>query len=772
MKMNIYHKKFILVFVLCASLLMGVFAPVEAAPGLPSPSFDTFHAGVLPQQQGDTILLSQLVQGDISLAGPYDSDAVLFGIPSNWRPVGGAQFDMFMTVSFNTTGDTATENTFGPAGTLTVEFNDIVIGVLSLSEIGDSTQHFEIPVEAMTSTRTDGLMDLHFSLNSGWSCYLDENMLVYIRSGSRITLPHEETTPDTSLTRFPFPIYQEYSIFKNSVLVVLPEKPTAAELQSALTVSAGLKNLSSGSLLMDLTTIGRLTPQQVSSENLILIGSAATALSSQTQELQLPMPVKNGRFENGSGGADDGIIQLVNSPWAAGKTLLMISGNTDAGVVKAAQAISTGVLRPNIFPNLSIVDRVQSTPVPVSAPIDQTFADLGYGTTDLREFGVNYAAYQFYIPPGQSVAEDAYLELFYGHSSLLEQDGSGMVVRLNGNPIGSVALTKESAAQAVNRSQISIPQAAVVTGYNILEIRVSLIPQDRCANPDLNGLYANIWPDSNLHLPLTPSIVNPISNYDLVSYPVPFAYNPALDTTAFVLQGNSLPIWKSAFDIAGYLGDASNGPVTTLGVFYADNLPEADRAKYNLIIIGRPSQLPILDELKDFLPAPFADKTDRVIEPQLQVNYRIDPNATVGYIEMLPSPWNKDNIILTALGNNDQGAASAGSYLIEPQSYELAGNFAVISGKQVVTVDTRLTAIAASNPNGGEAGVEVVPPAVDLSPTPPYRPAWILPALAISIALVVVVLLIAAIGAWRRSASNKVSPVEVSPDSETKKHIK
>lgn len=755
--MNTHKKKYLLAGILCVTLLAGIFAPVKARnlQGLSSEDSSRRVVG-LAQQEGDVILLSQLLTGDLSLAGPYASDSVSFSMPVNWRPLGGAQFDLFMNISFNNPVKNVPDTFAGPVGTLTIQFNDIVIGVLSLDQVGDVSHHFEIPQAAMQSKRSDGLMQLRFLLNSGWSCYLNENMLVYIRTSSRITIPHDTLSPDTSLSKFPFPIFQDYSVFKNSALIVIPDKPTAAELQSALTIASGLGNLSSSALTMDLTTIGRITPQQISTENIILVGRAAATLLSSTKELILPMPINNGQFENGSGAPDDGIVEMVNSPWGLGKVVLVVAGNTDAGTVKAAQAISTGALRASSSPNLAVIDHVQSSPVPISTPTDQTFADLGYGTVGLVDMGVNFATYSFYIPPGQTVADDAYLELLYGHSALLQFDSSGMVVRLNSKPIGSIAMTKESAGQAINRAQISIPKAAIVTGYNRLEIRVNLMPVDRCVNPDLNGLYANIWPESRLFLPLTPISVNPISTYDLTFYPAPYAYNPALDNTAFVLQQDSLSSWKMAFNIASYLGDRSNGPVTSLVVFYGDNIPEAERSKYNFIIIGRPSQMPIIGEINNELPAPFAGKSDIANEPQFQVNYRIDPNATFGYIEMLPSPWNRDNVIVAALGNTDKGVDSAAFYLMEPQSFALAGNFAIINDKQVLTADTRLTTITPGDFSNEPQNVQVIPPdVVDITPAPPYRPTWILPALFSSIGLTVVILFGAIINAWRHARSNR-----------------
>ena len=54
----------------------------------------------------------------------------------------------------------------------------------------------------------------------------------------------------------------------------------------------------------------------------------------------MPAPLTNNAFNPQGMQTDDGILELAVSPWNNARSLLIVSGNTDAGVVKAAQALS------------------------------------------------------------------------------------------------------------------------------------------------------------------------------------------------------------------------------------------------------------------------------------------------------------------------------------------------------------------------------------------------------------------------------------------------
>ncbi|RJP46343.1 MAG: hypothetical protein C4583_19020 [Anaerolineaceae bacterium] len=720
--------------------LMVLFLCLMLAGGFVGPASAQTTTGA------ETVTFFQLGESEIELSGPYDSQTILFGMPSEWKLNGPATLDLLMGVSFNvvfTSGGTS--QAYG--GTLGITMNRNLLAVIPISTTGEVSHTVAIPAAALVSRRTDGRMELVLSLESGIDCDLSQNLNIIVHSSSQLTFPHELTQPDTSLVKFPRPLYQD-TIYQDSALIVLPDNPTASEMQTALTVSAGLSNLTGGNLLMDLTTLGLLTAEQKAAEHLVLVGKAASLPI--LAELAMPITVSAGAFKLDAGGEDDGVVAMVNSPWSVSKAILVVSGNTDAGIIKAAQAVSTGLLRPNTSPNLSIVKFVETVAYPTTIPIDQTLADLGQNRDILERLGVSTVSYDFYIPPGQSVTNDAFFELVMGHSALLNYDRSGIVVSLNGQPIGSVRFTEATASNANNLIQITIPPAAVLTGSNRLDVTAALYPIYDCSAPNFDDLYAVVWPESRFHLPLQPTLPTATSAISLDYYPAPFTYDPSLSTLAFVLPENDLVAWKAGFNLAGFLGDRSGGSFFAPRVFFAGSVTDEELADYNLIMVGRPSQLPPVVALNDVLPVPFAAGSDVAEERNMQVIFRIPPTAPVGYIELLPSRWNQGNTVLAVLGNTAQGVTWAGIALVDSNlRSRLSGNFAAVTDQQVVTADTRLETTLPVEP----VTPEKPQPAQPVEPV--ARPAWILPAIGIAAGLAVLILVVALI---RNAAQNRKHP--------------
>jgi hypothetical protein len=712
----------LLAFVLCFLLAGGLAQPAGAQ-----------EAGT------DTITFFQLGESEIELNGPYDSQNIFFGLPAEWKPTGGGELNLLMSVSFNANaaGADAAQN-YG--GSLTVTLNNYTLAILPVNQTGEISQTVQIPAYALISKRTDGRNELILALDSGIDCNVNQNLLVIVHSSSQFTLPHVLVPPDTSLVNFPRPIYQD-TLYQDSALIIIPDKPTASEMQGALTVSAGLSNLTGSKLLMDLTTLGQLTAEQKAAGNLILVGKAASL--PLIAQLPMPITVTGGQFKLEAGGEDDGVVAMVNSPWNISRVVLVVSGNTDAGVIKAAQAVSTGLLRPNTSPNLSVVKEVDVIPNPPTIPTDQTLADLGYNRDILERLGVSTVSYTFYLPPGQVITTEAFFELVMGHSALLDYARSGLVISLNGQPIGSVRFTDVTASKSNNIVQIPIPPAATLTGNNRLDVTAALYPLYNCSTPNFQDLYVVIWPESRLHLPLRPAQMESSTATALDFYPAPFSYDPTLGNLAFILPENDLVAWRSAFNIAGFIGDRAGGSPLTPKAFFATAVTDEELASSNLLLVGLPSQLPVVGQMNDVLPVPFAEGSDVAQERNMQVIFRIPPDASVGYVELLPSPWNADNTVLAALGSTSQGVIWSGAALVDPTlRSQLSGNFAAITDQQVVTADTRLSTIPQ------DSGIAPIVPFPVEPSAPVEQPSWILPAAGIAGGLAVLILLIVLIRSW------------------------
>src|SRR5215216_6158543 len=732
----------LLVLLLVLGMLSSLSTQASAQTVSPTQTPTGMLTTVTPLPSTNTIYLFELDQNDIQLTGPYDLTSLVFDLPADWKLTGSAELNLNLTIALSLFADAPTTLQFsGTGGNLIVEFNRQVVGSFPLNQNGETTLQILVPLEDLQPVRSDGRQELVFILDSGFSCLVNQQMTVIVHNSSSMTFPHENVLPDTSLARFPFPIYQA-SIYPDSALIAIPDQPTAEELQSALIVAAGLGRLTGLNLLLDLTSISKISPEVAANNHVVLVGK--TASLPLIDQLELPLSLEGEKFQTSGGDENDGIIQMVHSPWTPQRVVLLVSGNTDAAVVKAAQAVSTGVLRSNTAPNLSVIQQVQTSVQELSQQSDFTLLDRGYNNTLLERRGTDSVTYNFFIPPDRILGADAYFELVYGNSALLDYGRSGLVIQVNGQPIGSVRFSDTTASRTMNRVQINIPPSTVVAGANQLEIISSLQPIDNCSVPNLRGMWTNIWSDSRLHLPLIPTPIETAQVYDLGDFPAPLTFDSSLNTTAFVLQRDDLESWRSALQIAAYLGDRSNGSISLLQAYYADEVPDSARSALNLLVIGIAPEMQIVAEMNESLPAPFETAGSGIAtERNMQVTFRIPPDSPVGYIELLPSPWSKNTLVIAALGNLQQGATWAASALYSPSLRSLlAGDLAVINDQQVITTDTRVDLPEAAFLPTNQLGEVPTPFSGEIPPVTINRPTWILPALGVSLGLITLILLL------------------------------
>jgi hypothetical protein len=639
---------------------------------------------------------------DKSLRGPFDSAYIDFSLPANWKPGGGAQLQLNLSTFFAganraVAGADTTSSSVGRAfgGTLQVLLNNVLLDTVLLDQSGERIVTIPITETALLSMRGDGRQLLSMLLDTHEPCGAEQYTSLVIRSSSALLIPHQVVAPPTDLAHLPLPIFQR-SFLPDAATIVTPDSPTAAELQAALSIAAGFGRMTGGALALDLIPVSRLTDELKRSKHLILVGkpSAFPMLA----EARLPAPLHGEGFAAPGAAADDGVVQMAVSPWNDTKVLLIAGGNNDEAVVKAGQTISSGTIRTGERSDLALIAATHPQVAAASASVDRTFADLGYDTQKLYGLGGQYAGYRFDIPAGQAVNGDAYLDLVFVHSALLDYDQSDLMVSVNDEPIASVRLDDNSTR--MGSARLTLPASALRSGSNQLTIRANLLPRVVCTDPRGSGLWMVIRPESLLHLPLGASQDSQaLKRIDLSSYPVPFSIKPNLGGLAFVLAAHDPTGWNTAAQIAIDLGRQMYGTLADLVVAYGDTVPEHVRKERDLLLIGRPGTLPLLSELGGALPAPFAPGSSLASEPDATVAYRTAQDASIGYLELFPAPWNAERTVLAVLGSTDQGVTWAGAALTTPaRRGVLTGNLAVIKGDQIDSRDTRPKTTATPTP--------------------------------------------------------------------------
>ncbi|MBN1487739.1 MAG: cellulose biosynthesis cyclic di-GMP-binding regulatory protein BcsB [Anaerolineae bacterium] len=454
---------------------------------------------------------------------------------------------------------------------------------------------------------------------------------------------------------------------------------------------------------------------------------------------------------------NDGVIQEIVSPWNPTKAILMITGLTDAALYKASLAMSHDSYFPDMegaFALVQSVRPVQDAPA-ASQATNLTFGDLGYKDRLLQSFS-GEAVYYFDLPVGWQLTDKAKLTLKLSHSQLLDYDSSLLNIVLNDVPLATLALSQETAN---NREiEINLPADLTYPGQsNQLVIQAELHPYDDCA--------MNVWllinQSSALYLEHE---LGDFNFLDLSFYPYPFTKESNLSDVLFVLPPEiETAEWESALHIAFALGAASGADGMAPKVTLQHDLTEEILSQRHLIVIGRPTRSPLLQQLNERLPQPFQPGTDTIEQQLNNVILRLSSDVSLGYLQLINSPWNNEKAILAVTGTTNKSVSEAAT-LLASQAWAARGNLTLVRETQVRTFDTReltkggrASIIESAIPELTQSITDTVTPTVNLTPTltptaAPWeessvetveRPGWIIPLIVATGAAILIILAIA-----------------------------
>jgi hypothetical protein len=655
------------------------------------------------------------------------------------------------------------QNPYG--GSLAVTFNDQLVSTIALNELGPQTVQLSLPPASLTSVRQDGRHQLTIALNAQFSCLYNIRALVVIKTTSAFKLPFEVSSPEINLSRLPAPFHLRNALLPDRTLVVVPNDPDVKELQAALNVMSGFGSLVGETFDLGLVTAGELTDPVLAESNLIFVGRPEQF--DLLGNVSFPLAVENKQFANlPTESETDGVIEMAISPWNESKAVLLIGGNSTEAVIKAAQAVSSGKILIYENPALAYVADVQLLSRTLPVVEDFTLQSLGYATETISGIGLNSVQYLFNASKEQLNSKDGTIDLIYYHSGLLDYGLSSFSVELNNQVIASTVFSKES--EQLTTLPIKIPPGLLRFGENRLTVSARMFATTSCDVTGFSSPWLTISDQSSLHLPATTD-ANSVSPWllDLKFYPGLFTTHSDLGDVAFVLPKANPSTWKLAGLMAYQLGRTANPLISNLEAVYADDVPQPVLAEKSLIVIGRSSTVPFLSQINNQLPAPFDFENDTASESHMQVVYRIPSGMSVGYLELLNSPFNIEKPILVLAGNTDDGLAMAGNaLLVNELRGQLTGVFAVTNGTQIATANASSTfsAVGTLVP-AGQAVVTTPMPASSSAPTTLTPPGWLLPVLVasgIAVLLIIGLVIVSAFARRRETATQLFSPVNKS----------
>ena len=360
---------------------------------------------------GDTDILTFEDIGfeELTMQGPFAASGYFFDFPPTWKIEPGMELRLVLDTFFTSTFSNSQSISPTYGGSLIVQYNYTTVTVIDLNQEGQREVVIPIPLDIINQLGEDQSQSIQFILDSGVNCDFDFKTTVVIRSESEMYIPHEQIPPPVNLTFYRFRFIRIF-LPQISVIIVVPNQPSAGELQAALSVAAGLGQMTFNRFSISVMPVSQITPEMLANNNFIFVGKADGLPF--LQDVSLPAQISGNAYVYGDMLPSDGIIQMAVSPWNAEKVIMVVGGNEDQAVINAGRALSTGELRVGNDQSVSIVSNAKPfVSEPDAQVIDQTFEDLGYDSVVVGEVGVNSVPYLFNIPQGYILGPDAYLKL-------------------------------------------------------------------------------------------------------------------------------------------------------------------------------------------------------------------------------------------------------------------------------------------------------------------------------------------------------------------------
>jgi hypothetical protein len=292
------------------------------------------------------------------------------------------------------------------------------------------------------------------------------------------------------------------------------------------------------------------------------------------------------------------------------------------------------------------------------------------------------------------------LKLFFTHSEVLSNTISTLDVHLNGVPIGSTLLNHDNAKDGL--LEVELPIWLLEGGGNRLEVYVDMaFGADECLYWTSDQVWTVISRNSILHLSYEPL---PVA-LDLANLFRPFSYESDLSDTYIALPETLNQSERDALlRLAVVLGGAARGRHLTLRTGQTNDVDPDIKQTCHIVALGQPSTHPLIREVNDFLPQPFVAGSDEPAQVNNPAIITFDPQRSIGFVQLIASPWNSDKALLVATGTDSEGVVAALDVLIS-RTRELKGDLAMIEDGNLLTSDTRPL-----QGNGGNETLHVVQP--------------------------------------------------------------
>jgi hypothetical protein len=677
---NINHKLFmsagiiLLITVMALSVTMSIGQAQSglqqvASPTVQSPPATPTVNNSLPVPANKTVSLPEIYTFDKSASFTFKDigaekivltfpSGTSFGLnlPDYWNmAVEGSYFEFhydfeadFTTQKMPTTGSLPNSlDLVNQKPPIEVAINNVYIGAF-FPEIGKNQKaRVLIPAQAWaaitdTATNPNKQLSVNISFFRNLGLYCGSEAILSIYDDSRFVTQFTTEPPTRDLSILPRTLVQG-SFLPETLLFVIPDEYSDGDLTTVSNLIAFVSRGGQGNVKYKVLTSSQANQETLKPYSAVVLGqpSKNTLIKNLYQNGVLPTKLNSdGSIMNfdTSLKKEAGVIQLIPSPYNPLNTFLVVTGNSDDGLVLASEQLNKTtnglssivyVFDPANKVNTAISTEQTSTP---SNEYKLAFNQLNFRTEVFRGYGIGRNSLSFYVPRDWEIQSGAKIILNYNFSARLSAISSALAVSLNGYPIGSLPFDRTIQGDRV--VEISLSPKEINRGVtNVIDFAASLKPELDCTGIDPDLDWITIRDNSVLDIPY-----RVITNAkEVAPFTNPFDYL-ANEKNLLVV----MPQKPTEDDLVkmGTIISRLGGAVKTtesLNIVVTKN-PDVDLNQYkgfNLLAVGRASQNPILTKYNDVLLQQFVPGQDILRQQTSNLEIHTPQDINIGLVQVV-----------------------------------------------------------------------------------------------------------------------------------------
>jgi cellulose synthase operon protein B len=709
----------VLLLILCCSLPIGLTATLaqaqsdSEAPPDPASSTETLREDSVNERKErtppDSAEPSSSIKGP-KVDAPYGGEPYV--LEFNRSPVVGTRFSLRGIYDESRLGFTRPREwklnsvkvllryrhspaLYATRSNLTVLINGASIGTIPLNrkdgEIG--SQVFNIPLSLLKNYNEVTIGALQNNSPTCTQDPYDPSLWTEVLPDSKVTFDYTPQPITLNFSTFPYPIFDELSLYPNQLAYLLPSKVDETWLTATSRFQATLGRLADyrrldTRVIKTLDEVNKSVSPNAPAERLVIIGTPQEQPA--LKSLDLPLPLEDNKVLDSKNKAlppDVGVLMLTTTP-NSDAPVLVATGNGPVGVAKAVQflvqssdrKIGTGqsIIVKDLNPVPSPPLRSWSGYLPLAdkfklsdllARNNKPYQDVTVRGSDSPPIEIDFRAL-----PDDQFGQGNSMTLRYSYGPQINAKTSLVEVKLDGVALIGKRLTSIDGG---TRESLKIPLPGdLIKPTSKIQVDFRLDARERrsCSRVTDQQLWGTLHADTSFDLKRTNAVQLP--DLKLLQYGFPFAAPQDLSNTAIVLPKSPKPNdVMTLLEFSTRLGRLSKANSVQLAVYTADTFPKELRAKSQLVGIGTSSDFPFPEAMTsgDFQ---LRDSFERMLN---QSNIQPSPDKD-GVIKEIISPWNKERVLLALSGQTEKGLEQVQDFLRQdPLFFQLKEDTVLIS---------------------------------------------------------------------------------------------